>query len=99
MVQSRLSRRQIEQLQKLVKQQSRKKKLTPPNFAQQLMKNVVQMRAKGGKMSVDKAFKELKDNPPKILKKTAKKHGKKRAQKQKVAIALSKAGKTRPKRT
>ena len=99
MVQSRLSRRQIEQLQKLVKQQSHKKKLTPPNFAQQLMKNVVQLRAKGGKMSVDKAFKELKDNPPKILKKTAKKHGKKRAEKQKIAIALSKAGKSRTKRT
>ena len=37
--------------------------------------------------------KELKDNPPRQLKKTAKKFGKKRAQKQKVAILLSKARK------
>jgi len=94
-----LIRQQIQQLQQLVKQQSRKKRLTPANYMSSLMKNVVQMRADGGKMSVKKAFKEVKDNPPKILKKTAKKHGKKRAQKQKVAIALSKAGKTRPKRT
>lgn len=36
---------------------------------------------------------ELKDNPPRQLKKTAKKYGKKRAQKQKVAILLSKARK------
>ena len=49
-------------------------------------------------MSVSAAFKELKKNPPKVLGKTAKKYGKKRAEKQKVAIALSKAGKTRPKR-
>ena len=98
MVQQKLTRQQIQQLQQLVKKQSRKRRLTPANYMSNLMKNIVQMRANGGKMSVEKAFKELKDNPPKILKKTAKKHGKKRAQKQKVAIALSKAGKTRPKR-
>lgn len=34
---------------------------------------------------------ELKTNPPKVLKKTAKKSGKKRAAKQKIAILLSKA--------
>ncbi len=94
-----LSRQQIQQLQQLVKQQSRKKRLTPTNYLNSLMKNVVQTRAKGGKMSVDEAFKEVKKNPPKVLKKTAKKHGKKRAEKQKIAIALSKAGKSRTKRT
>lgn len=34
---------------------------------------------------------ELKTNPPKILKKTARKKGKKQANKQRVAILLSKA--------
>ena len=99
MVQQKLTRQQIQQLQQLVKKQSRKKRLTPTNYLSSLMKNVVQTRAKGGKMSVDEAFKELKKNPPKVLKKTAKKHGKKRAEKQKIAIALSKAGKSRTKRT
>ena len=93
-----LTRQQIQQLQQLVKQQSRKKRLTPTNYLSSLMKNVVQTRAKGGKMSVDEAFKELKKNPPKVVKKTAKKYGKKRAEKQKIAIALSKAGKSRSKR-
>jgi len=36
---------------------------------------------------------ELKENPPKILKKTARKKGKKQAEKQRVAILLSKAQK------
>ena len=99
MATQKLTRQQIEQLQQLVKKQSRNKRLNPTNYMASLMKNVVQTRSGGGKMSVDKAFKEVKENPPKILKKTAKKHGKKRAQKQKVAIALSKAGKSRPKRT
>lgn len=94
-----LTRQQIQQLQELVKQQSRKKRLTPTNYLQGLMKNVVQTRKSGGKMSVKEAFKEVKDNPPKVVRKTAKKYGKKRAEKQKVAIALSKAGKSSPKRT
>ena len=94
-----LTRQQIQQLQQLVKQQSRKRRLTPTNYLSSLMKNVVQARAKGGKMSVKEAFKEVKENPPKVVKKTAKKYGKKRAEKQKIAIALSKAGKSRTKRT
>ena len=94
-----LTRQQIQQLQQLVKQQSRKRRLTPTNYLSSLMKNVVQTRAKGGKMSVKEAFKEVKENPPKVVKKTAKKYGKKRAEKQKIAIALSKAGKSRTKRT
>lgn len=49
------------------------------------------------KMSLEKAFKEMKENPPKILAKTAKKSGKKAAQKQKIAIALAKAGKSKKK--
>lgn len=94
-----LNRKQIQQLQQLVKEQSRKKKLTPDNYLSALMKNIPIRAKSGGKMSVEKAFKEVKDNPPKILSKTAKKYGKKRAEKQKIAIALSKSGKSRPKRT
>ncbi|HEY7195536.1 MAG TPA: hypothetical protein VH439_17465 [Gemmatimonadales bacterium] len=37
------------------------------------------------------AFHEVKQNPPKILAKTRKKKGKKKANKQRIAIALSKA--------
>ena len=95
---TKLSRKQIEQIQKLVKKQSRQKRLTPENYRAALMKNLALRAKNGGKMSVSAAFKELKKNPPKVLGKTAKKYGKKRAEKQKVAIALSKAGKTRPKR-
>ena len=47
------------------------------------------------KMSLKAAFKEVKKNPPKILAKTRKKSGKKKAEKQKIAIALSKAGRSR----
>ena len=36
---------------------------------------------------------ELKHNPPRVLAKTARKYGKKRAQKQRVAILMSKARK------
>ena len=53
MANGNLTRQQIQQLQQLVRQQSRKKKLTPTNYLSSLMKNVVQTRAKGGKMSVD----------------------------------------------
>jgi len=49
------------------------------------------------KMKLKAAFKEMKENPPKILAKTAKKSGKKAAQKQKIAIALSKAGMSKKK--
>ena len=96
---TKLSRRQIQQLQKLVKEQSRTKRLTPDNYKAALMKNLALRAKNGGKMSVTEAFKEVKKNPPKVLSKTAKKYGKKRAEKQKVAIALSKAGKSRAKRT
>jgi hypothetical protein len=41
--------------------------------------------------AIEKAGHELKVNPPKILAKTRKKKGKKRADKQRVAIMLSKA--------
>jgi hypothetical protein len=40
---------------------------------------------------VSAAFHEVKHNPPKVLAKTRKKSGKKRARKQQIAIALSKA--------
>lgn len=43
--------------------------------------------------AVAAAGREIKDNPPAILKKTAKKSGKGRAKKQAVAIMLSKARK------
>lgn len=46
------------------------------------------------KMSLDQAFRELKKNPPKVLAKTKKKKGMKQANKQRVAIAMSKAGKS-----
>lgn len=49
------------------------------------------------KMTVKSAFKEMKKNPPAILAKTKAKKGKKAAQKQKIAIALSKAGKSKRK--
>ena len=55
--------------------------------------NPLQMAAKGGSMSLKSAFKEVNRNEPKAVKKTRKKHGKRRAQKQKIAIAYSKAGK------
>lgn len=96
---TKLSRKQIQQLQKLVKEQSRTKRLSPDNYKAALMKNLALRAKNGGKMSVTEAFKEVKKNPPKVLSKTAKKYGKKRAEKQKVAIALSKAGKSRAKRT
>ena len=47
------------------------------------------------KMSKAAAFKEVHDNPPKILAKTARKKGKAQAEKQRVAIALSKSGLSR----
>ena len=47
------------------------------------------------KMSLKVAFREVKKKPQKILAKTKKKSGKKRAEKQKIAIALSKAGRSR----
>lgn len=43
--------------------------------------------------AVKKAGHEVKENPPAILAKTAKKKGKKAARKQKIAIMLSKARK------
>ena len=43
------------------------------------------------KQVLSKFGKEMKKNPPKILAKTAKKKGKKQAEKQRVAILLSKA--------
>lgn len=42
---------------------------------------------------IEAAGHEMKENPPKQLAKTAKKFGKKRARKQKIAIMLSKARK------
>ncbi len=48
----------------------------------------------GKKMSdreIDRAFREVDKNPPVVLKRTRAKKGAKAAQKQKVAIALSKA--------
>lgn len=41
--------------------------------------------------ALQRAGREMKENPPAILAKTARKSGKKRAKKQKVAILLSKA--------
>jgi len=96
---TKLSKKQIQQLQQLVKEEGRKKRLTPDNYKAALMKNIPMRAKEGGKMSVKAAFDEMKKNPPKVLSKTAKKYGKKRAEKQKIAIALSKAGKSRPKRT
>lgn len=43
--------------------------------------------------AIEEAGAEMKSNPPRQLKKTAKKFGKKRARKQAVAIMLSKARK------
>ena len=42
------------------------------------------------------AFHEMKANPPAILAQTAKKSGAAQANKQRIAIALSKAGMTKP---
>lgn len=47
-------------------------------------------------MSKAAAFHEMKVNPPAILAKTAKKSGAGQARKQAIAIALSKAGMSRP---
>ncbi len=57
--------------------------------------NPLQMAAKGGSMSLKAAFSEVNRNEPKAVAKTRKKHGGKRAKKQKIAIALSKAGRSR----
>jgi hypothetical protein len=48
-------------------------------------------------MSLKEAFHEEKVNPPKVLAKTKKKSGAKRANAQRVAIAYSKAGMSRGK--
>jgi hypothetical protein len=47
-------------------------------------------------MSKEKAFHEMKINPPAILAKTAKKSGAAQANRQRIAIALSKAGLSKP---
>jgi hypothetical protein len=47
-------------------------------------------------MTTNQAFHELKANPPAILAKTAKKSGAAQANKQRIAIALSKAGMSKP---
>lgn len=41
--------------------------------------------------AIQRAGHELKENPPRILKRTARKYGKKRANKQRIAIMLNKA--------
>jgi len=68
---------------------AKSKKLKRPNV------NPLQMAAKGGSMSLKAAFREVNRNEPKAVAKTRKKHGRKRAKKQKIAIALSKAGRSR----
>ena len=55
----------------------------------------LQLAAKGGSMSLRAAFREVNTNEPKAVKQTRKKHGSKRAQKQKIAIAYSKAGRSK----
>ncbi len=50
------------------------------------------------KLSRKAAFKEVFENEPAIVAKTRRKKGKKRAQAQKIAIALSKAGLSRKRR-
>jgi hypothetical protein len=47
-------------------------------------------------MSKSAAFHEVKANPPAILAKTAKKSGAAQANRQRIAIALSKAGLSKP---
>ena len=47
-------------------------------------------------MTSKAAFHEVKENPPAILAKTAKKSGAEQSRKQAVAIALSKAGLSKP---
>jgi len=52
---TKLSRKQIEQIQKLVKEQSRAKRLSPDNYKAALMKNLALRAKNGGKMSVTEA--------------------------------------------
>ena len=47
-------------------------------------------------MTSKAAFHEIKENPPAILAKTAKKSGAAQARKQAIAIALSKSGMSKP---
>ena len=47
-------------------------------------------------MTKSEAFHEVKTNPPAILAKTAKKSGAAQANRQRIAIALSKAGMSKP---
>ena len=54
------------------------------------------MRMNMAKMSKAAAFKEVKKNPPAVLAKTAKKSGAAQANRQRIAIALSKAGLSKP---
>jgi hypothetical protein len=77
-------------LNKLIMQRLAKSKKLKPRGA-----NPLQMAAKGGSMSLKAAFREVNRNEPKAVAKTRKKHGRKRAKKQKIAIALSKAGRSR----
>jgi hypothetical protein len=86
----------------------KKRKIDPASlrqyFAQRLPKtkalqrgkvSPLQLAAKGGSMSLRSAFREVNRNEPKAVTKTRKKHGSKRAQKQKIAIAYSKAGRSK----
>ena len=93
---------EIRKLKRLLQQQQKSGRLDPRTIRAQLAQlqkgSVVPRRKIGGsvnKPKLSKAFKELKKNPPSVLRKTRRKKGKARAIKQRVAIAYSKARKRR----
>lgn len=97
-----MSSEEMRKLKRLLQQQQKSGRLDPRTIRAELAKlqkgSVVQRRNKGGsvnKPKLSKAFKELKKNPPSVLRKTKRKRGKARANKQRVAIAYAKARKRR----
>jgi hypothetical protein len=91
---------EIKKIKKLLAIKGKSGKLDPGVIRTELAKlqrgSIIQRRKIGGsvnKPKLSKAFKELKKNPPFVLRKTRRKKGKARANKQRVAIAYSKARK------
>ena len=89
---------EIRKIKKLLASKGKSGKIDPRVIRTELANlqrgSIIQRRKKGGsvnKPKLSRAFKKLKKNPPSVLRKTRRKKGKARANKQRVAIAYAKA--------